>query len=89
MKYLIKKGIERDRLSALGEGEDVPIASNDTEEGKDKNRRVEFNIVERAKVVAVTHSTTTMKPGAVKSKKATDDETEAIIKKKGLDKKAW
>ena len=50
MKYLIKNGIEKDRLSALGEGEDVPIASNETEEGKDKNRRVEFIIVERAKI---------------------------------------
>jgi outer membrane protein OmpA-like peptidoglycan-associated protein len=87
MNYLIKKGIERDRLSALGEGEDQPIASNDTEEGKDKNRRVEFNIVERAKVVAVTHSSGTAAPGKVDSRKATDDETEDLIKKEGLEKK--
>lgn len=87
MQYLIKNGIEKDRLSAIGEGEDVPIADNETEEGKDKNRRVEFEIVERAKVVAVTHSAGTMAPGKVDSRKATDDETEELIKKEGLDKK--
>ena len=87
MKYLVKKGIERDRLSAIGMGEDNPIASNDTEEGKDKNRRVEFLIVERVEVRAVHHSSATTKPGKVESRKATDDETEELIKEKNLDKK--
>ena len=87
MKYLIKNGIERDRLLAVGVGEDKPIASNDTEEGKDKNRRVEFLIIERAKVTAVTHTASTMAPGEVKHRKATADETEELIKKEGLDKK--
>ncbi len=89
MNYLIKKGIERDRLSAVGQGEDQPIASNDTEEGKDKNRRVEFVIVERAKVMATTFTAGTAAPGKVDSRKATDDETEDLIKKEGLDKKSW
>jgi outer membrane protein OmpA-like peptidoglycan-associated protein len=87
MNYLIKKGIERDRLSALGEGADVPIADNATEEGKDKNRRVEFVIVERAKVVATTYTAGTAAPGKVDSRKASDDETEDLIKKEGLEKK--
>lgn len=89
MKYLIREGVERDRLSAIGVGEDVPLVSNDTDEGKEKNRRVEFVIVERAKVKAVTHSTSTQNTGEVKSRTATDDETEELIKKRGLDKKPF
>ncbi len=89
MKYLIKNGIEKDRLSALGEGEDVPIASNETEEGKEKNRRVEFVIVERAKIRAFTHTSGTAIPGKTKNREATVDETEDLIKKEGLDKKKW
>jgi OOP family OmpA-OmpF porin len=86
MNYLIKKGIERDRLSAVGMGEDAPIASNDTEEGKDKNRRVEFVIVERAEVRAVTHTSSSATSGKTKSRKASNDEVEELIKKEGLEK---
>jgi len=41
---LIKLGIDPQRLSAYGRGEDAPIASNLTEEGKRKNRRIEFRL---------------------------------------------
>lgn len=41
--YLITKGISADRLTAKGYGESDPIASNDTDEGRFKNRRVELN----------------------------------------------
>jgi outer membrane protein assembly factor BamA len=43
--YLINKGVEKDRLRYMGYGPDRPIATNDTEEGREKNRRVEFSIV--------------------------------------------
>ena len=46
MNYLIKKGINQNRLSAKGYGESKFIAKNDTEEGKQQNRRVEFIILE-------------------------------------------
>ena len=41
------KGVEAARLVASGHGPDEPIADNDTDEGRIKNRRVEFNIRER------------------------------------------
>jgi OOP family OmpA-OmpF porin len=47
VEYLVKKGIARERLEAIGHGPDKPIAPNDTEAGRDANRRVEFTIVEQ------------------------------------------
>jgi outer membrane protein OmpA-like peptidoglycan-associated protein len=40
--YLISKGVDADRLTAKGYGDSRPIADNDTEEGRLKNRRVEL-----------------------------------------------
>lgn len=39
--YLIKKGIEPSRIEAVGYGDEQPIASNATEEGRQQNRRIE------------------------------------------------
>jgi outer membrane protein OmpA-like peptidoglycan-associated protein len=46
-EYLIKKGVEPDRLKAVGYGPTKPIADNATEEGRAKNRRVEFVIIKQ------------------------------------------
>jgi outer membrane protein OmpA-like peptidoglycan-associated protein len=43
--YLVKKGVEKARLKAVGFGQEKPVQSNDTAAGKEANRRVEFNIV--------------------------------------------
>lgn len=40
--YLVEKGIAETRLTTVGHGSAKPIASNDTEEGRKQNRRVEF-----------------------------------------------
>ncbi|MCL2825331.1 MAG: OmpA family protein [Polyangiaceae bacterium] len=45
MNYLVNKGIDADRLSAAGFGPDRPIADNETADGRQQNRRVEFKIV--------------------------------------------
>jgi outer membrane protein OmpA-like peptidoglycan-associated protein len=45
--YLVKEGVDRSRLKAKGFGESRPIASNDTPEGRQKNRRTEVRVLER------------------------------------------
>jgi len=41
----VNSGIEKSRMTALGKGEAEPVAENTSEEGKIKNRRVEFKIL--------------------------------------------
>jgi outer membrane protein OmpA-like peptidoglycan-associated protein len=45
--YLVSKGISGDKIEAKGYGETEPVASNDTDEGRQLNRRVEFTIIEK------------------------------------------
>jgi outer membrane protein OmpA-like peptidoglycan-associated protein len=42
--YLIERGINKNRIAGKGYGGAVPIASNDSEETRQLNRRVEFTI---------------------------------------------
>jgi len=43
--YLLDQGIKRERLTYKGFGEEVPIATNDTPEGRQRNRRTEFEVL--------------------------------------------
>ncbi|WP_215403774.1 OmpA family protein [Vibrio gigantis] len=42
--YIEEQGIEAERITATGEGEENPVASNDTAEGRAQNRRVDATI---------------------------------------------
>jgi outer membrane protein OmpA-like peptidoglycan-associated protein len=39
--YIVTKGIDKKRLDAVGYGDERPIAPNDTDEGRQRNRRIE------------------------------------------------
>lgn len=44
-RVLIEKGVDKKRIKGMGYGGTKPVASNSTEEGKTKNRRVEFKVL--------------------------------------------
>lgn len=60
VNYLLRKGIDKDRLVAKGFGETLPIAPNsnsdgsDNPEGREKNRRTEFVIIGNEKSTGIT-----------------------------------
>lgn len=45
MNYIIEQGINANRITAQGYGETKPVSTNETEEGMQMNRRVEFQIL--------------------------------------------
>ncbi len=42
--YLVSKGVDQNRLTATGHGQDEPVANNKTAAGRKKNRRVEMKL---------------------------------------------
>ena len=46
VEYMVSRGVERDRLQAVGLGEGSPVASNDDEEGRQINRRIEVQLID-------------------------------------------
>lgn len=48
VRYLQELGIPPERLTASGRAEHAPVASNETAEGRKKNRRIEITLVDRA-----------------------------------------
>jgi outer membrane protein OmpA-like peptidoglycan-associated protein len=51
--FLVKAGVNGKRIVAKGFGPDKPIADNGTDDGKEKNRRVEFNILKQGPIKTV------------------------------------
>lgn len=47
VNYLVDKGIDKEQLTWVGYADSQPIESNDTPEGREANRRVEFKVLEK------------------------------------------
>ncbi|HKO93953.1 MAG TPA: OmpA family protein [Polyangiaceae bacterium] len=45
--YLVSKGVSAERLTSTGYGETKPLVSNDSDAGREQNRRVEFHITKQ------------------------------------------
>lgn len=45
LSYMMSNGIDKKRLSAAGYADNMPLATNDTQEGRAKNRRVDIIII--------------------------------------------
>jgi NitT/TauT family transport system substrate-binding protein len=46
-QYLMTKGFERNKFDVVGNGPDKPVADNDTDSGRAKNRRTDFEVIPR------------------------------------------
>jgi OOP family OmpA-OmpF porin len=44
--YVVQQGVAKERIIAVGCGQEKPVADNSTDEGKAKNRRTEFRLAE-------------------------------------------
>lgn len=75
-RYLISKGVRDANLQAIGAGEDQPIATNNTEEGRAENRRVEFVVLNKPANVTVKSAESTER-----SKQAAEAGEPAHVKK--------
>ncbi|MBI2500248.1 MAG: OmpA family protein [Deltaproteobacteria bacterium] len=61
-RFLVDHGVQEGRLTAKGYGESEPRDTNDTEEGRARNRRVEFKILERQSLTGTSPSSAPSKP---------------------------
>ncbi|MBI4196669.1 MAG: OmpA family protein [Deltaproteobacteria bacterium] len=61
-RFLVDHGVQAGRLTAKGYGESEPRDTNDTEEGRARNRRVEFKILERQPLTGTSPSSAPSKP---------------------------
>jgi len=55
-KYLISKGVKEESITSEGKGETKPIDTNDTEQGREKNRRVEFVVIKPDNTIITTEA---------------------------------
>lgn len=64
LAYMVKRGVAADRLTAVGYGDERPIADNNTSAGRAQNRRVEFDLtyLEKVEEVVLDHADPVVEP---------------------------
>jgi outer membrane protein OmpA-like peptidoglycan-associated protein len=62
LDYLVGQGVDAGRLGAVGYGEGQPVDSNETDEGRERNRRVELKVLEQAPEAATPAAATPAAP---------------------------
>jgi flagellar motor protein MotB len=63
-RALIKGGLGADRVRAVGYADSQPVATNDTEEGRTKNRRVEIIVTQSSQPIAAVSEKDGQAPGS-------------------------
>jgi len=81
-KYLSRRGLNMKNITTKGYGSHNPIASNDNEKGKKKNRRIEFNILDTGNIALRKTIYHTIKKGETLSHLAKNYNTTLILIKK-------
>src|SRR3546814_1839146 len=76
MQYLGEHGVAADRMTAVGRGETQPIADNDSDEGRELNRRVELRITGAA---AQVNGSASVEPVADSAATMPDDDASAVL----------
>ena len=84
VEYLIEKGLDKNKIVARGFGETQPIASNETDEGRKLNRRIEYMVLDTAddahsKYLAIKDSNF-IRPGDARYEALQDDFKSLYIK---------
>ena len=90
VSWLTEHGVDKKRLRSEGKGSEVPLKSNDTDEGRQKNRRVEFHIqLINGKPPSADNevASETTKPADTKSSPAADKEPKSEKPKADKNKK--
>ena len=93
--YLVSAGIDEKRIGTVGYGPDKPIADNDTKEGTEKNRRIEFRLLSAKEEVRtepepgdINPSPERKHPKGQKATKAKGDKADKPAKPEKADKPA-
>lgn len=78
--YLVSKGVLATRITAQGFGETKPIASNDTKDGREKNRRVEFFVIKPTGEVVTTQEKPQETKPSTETKPEDKKPSETVVK---------
>ncbi|HZL17708.1 MAG TPA: OmpA family protein [Polyangia bacterium] len=67
--FLVSAGIDESRVGTIGYGPDKPIAANDTKDGQEKNRRIEFRLLSASEKIQTQPEPEDINPSPDRKKK--------------------